>query len=291
VILMVVGELGNLAAYGFAPAAIVTPMGAIGVVCNLFITTMILKEKCNAVNVAGIVCVIGGIILIVVFAPRTNIDITSNSVVQQYILTNQMGFYLIMWTTLFVMMLPLCKRFGEKSVAIYVATGSVVASLTIVSAKIFSSLVTRGVTKGFDKDWISPVPYLALLFLVTTAVGSMHFINMAMMKFGNSQVVPVYYAMFTTASVGSVGFVFREFSCMNTVGQAVVFSIGIILAVAGVCLVQFQFNAAEGEEEDVGKNGNANEEDEDEEESRCDGPQNPVRRSKAGSDHNPASML
>jgi drug/metabolite transporter (DMT)-like permease len=273
---MVIGELGNLAAYGFAPAAIVTPMGAVGVVCNLFITTMILKEKCNIVNIAGIVCVISGIVLIVVFAPRTNIDITSDSVVQQYILTNQMGFYLIMWTTLFVMMLPLCKRFGEKSVAIYVATGSVVASLTIVSAKVFSSLVTRGVTQGFDQDWISPVPYLALLFLVTTAVGSMHFINMAMMKFGNSQVIPVYYAMFTTASVGSVGFVFREFSCMNTVGQAVVFVIGIILAVAGVCLVQFQFkDAAEGEDEDVGKNGNANEEDE--EGSRCDGPQNPVR--------------
>lgn len=277
VVLMVVGELGNLAAYGFAPAAIVTPMGAFGVVCNLFITTMILKEKCNAVNIVGIICVICGIILIVVFAPRTNIDITSDSVVQQYILTNQMGFYLIMWTTLFVMMLPLCKRFGERSVAIYVATGSVVASLTIVSAKVFSSLVTRGVTKGFDKDWISPVPYLALVFLVSTAVGSMHFINMAMMKFGNSQVVPVYYAMFTTASVGSVGFVFREFQCIYTVAQAIVFGFGVLLAVVGVCLVQLQFkDASEVDEEDAGKNGNADEEVEDE---LCPhGPQNPVSR-------------
>lgn len=188
VILMVAGELGNLTAYGFAPAAIVTPMGAIGVVCNLFVTTLVLKEKVRAINVAGIGCVIVGIVLIVVFAPHTNIDITSGTVVQQYILTNQMGIYLIIWATLFVMMLPLCKRFGQRTVIIYVATGSVVASLTIVSAKVFSSLVTRGVTLGFDKDWITPVPYLALLFLVITAVGSMHFVNMAMMKYGNSQV-------------------------------------------------------------------------------------------------------
>ncbi len=75
------GELGNLTAYGFAPASIVTPLGAVGVLVNCIITTMLLKEAVTVINFVGILTVIGGIITIVVFAPKSNIDIRSDTVV------------------------------------------------------------------------------------------------------------------------------------------------------------------------------------------------------------------
>ena len=42
---IVAGETANLFAYGFAPASIVTPVGAVGVMTNIIITTYGLKER------------------------------------------------------------------------------------------------------------------------------------------------------------------------------------------------------------------------------------------------------
>jgi hypothetical protein len=78
--MLVGGELGNLAAYGFAPASIVTPLGAVGVLVNCIITTWLLKEAMRLVNYVGILAVIGGIVTIVVCAPQSHIDIRSDTV-------------------------------------------------------------------------------------------------------------------------------------------------------------------------------------------------------------------
>ena len=50
------GEVGNLVAYGYAPASIVTPIGSIGVVTNVIITTFVLKEPCTVRIFAGVIC-------------------------------------------------------------------------------------------------------------------------------------------------------------------------------------------------------------------------------------------
>ena len=40
-----VGEIGNLVAYGYAEATVVTPIGAVGVIFSAIIATYLLKEK------------------------------------------------------------------------------------------------------------------------------------------------------------------------------------------------------------------------------------------------------
>ncbi len=60
--------------------------------------------------------------------------------------------------------------------------------MQIVSAKIFSSMLMQSFNGGGSADWGTAIPYVAFLVLASTAVGSMSFINKAMMMFGNSQV-------------------------------------------------------------------------------------------------------
>jgi hypothetical protein len=55
----------------------------------------------------------------------------------------------------------------------------------------------------------------------------------------------VYYAMFTAVSVGSVGFVFREFSCFDSAQSAGIFCGGLVLAAGGVFLVQLKARGSE----------------------------------------------
>jgi drug/metabolite transporter (DMT)-like permease len=227
-----------LIAYGYAPAAIVTPIGAIGVLTNVLITTVFLKERIRKLNIVGMCAVVGGIVVTVYFAPKTEAVFSSDTFWNDVIATEYGISYFVVFAVSAVIMMSINRYFGDRSVVIPVFTSSIFGSLTILSAKTFSSLFTRAVAEGFDKYFLSPVPYLAFLMMVGTCVVTMAFINTAMIKFGNCQVVPTYYALFTALSVSSVGLVFREFDCLTEAKDASLFVLGIVLAIWGVSLVQ-----------------------------------------------------
>ena len=58
-----IGEVGNLVAYGYAEATVVTPIGAVGVIFSAVIATFILNEKFARIHAVGIF-LIGGVVLI-----------------------------------------------------------------------------------------------------------------------------------------------------------------------------------------------------------------------------------
>lgn len=231
------GEVGNLIAYGYAPASIVTPIGSIGVVTNVIITTFVLKETFTMKNLLGVVLVIAGIVIVVLFAPLTVIFVGSANLWEDVIYTSNMAIYLSWMVLMLAILYPLSRKYGEKTVVIYVALCAVIASLTIVCAKTFATMVSNGFANGMETEFLSPWPYGTLAVMVVTCVLSMSYVNRAMMTFGNSQVVPVYFALFTTAGVGSAAWVYQEFQCLADANQAVGFFIGIIVAIFGVFLV------------------------------------------------------
>ena len=60
-----IGEVGNLVAYGYAEATVVTPIGAVGVIFSAVIATFILNEKFARIHAVGIFFIIVGVVLIV----------------------------------------------------------------------------------------------------------------------------------------------------------------------------------------------------------------------------------
>ena len=60
-----VGEVGNLVAYGYAEASVVTPIGAVGVIASCIIATYVLKEPFTRMHSLGILLVTAGVVLIV----------------------------------------------------------------------------------------------------------------------------------------------------------------------------------------------------------------------------------
>ncbi|RVE40604.1 hypothetical protein evm_014746 [Chilo suppressalis] len=65
-ITMGVGEMTNLLAYAFAPAALVTPLGALSVIVTAVLSSKFLNEKLNIIGKIGcFLCVIGSIIFII----------------------------------------------------------------------------------------------------------------------------------------------------------------------------------------------------------------------------------
>jgi len=67
------GEVGNLIAYGFAPAAIVAPVGSVGVLMNAFLATCCLKEPLRRRDGVGMISIIAGVVLLVLGVPQTTV--------------------------------------------------------------------------------------------------------------------------------------------------------------------------------------------------------------------------
>uniref|UniRef100_A0A7S4P4L0 DUF803-domain-containing protein n=1 Tax=Guillardia theta TaxID=55529 RepID=A0A7S4P4L0_GUITH len=242
------GEVGNLIAYGYAPASIVTPMGAVGVLTNVIITTYVLGEAFSIMIVFGVILVVGGIVLVVYFAPESTIVVHSSTFWEDVVWTQQFLIYSVLFIVLLSLFLYLGRNYGEKNVLVYIGTCAIIATLTIISSKTFSTLLSQAFETGNWNDWKYPAPYIAMVVMVVTAVTSMGYVNKAMMFFGNSIVVPTYYACFTVASVASVAFVYREFSCMTNPASTILFLLGIVMTVLGVCLLNVKDDGDEDEE-------------------------------------------
>lgn len=68
-ILLVLGELFNFAAYAFAPAVLVTPLGALSVLTGTVLGAYLLKERLSVLGKLGCALCLVGSVLIVVNAP------------------------------------------------------------------------------------------------------------------------------------------------------------------------------------------------------------------------------
>ncbi|KAJ8449658.1 hypothetical protein Cgig2_001314 [Carnegiea gigantea] len=147
---MIVGEIANFAAYGFAPAILVTPLGALSIIfryetlklgslkpsCNS--SSFYLKEKLHIFGVVGcILCVVGST-TIVLHAPHER-DI--ESVKQVWHLATQPGFlvYAIIVTILVALLIfYFVPRYGKTHLAVYVGVCSLMGSITVMSVKAVS---------------------------------------------------------------------------------------------------------------------------------------------------------
>ena len=66
---MVVGEIANFSAYAFAPAVLVTPLGALSIIVSAVLAHHLLNERLNLFGILGCVLCINGSVTIVLHAP------------------------------------------------------------------------------------------------------------------------------------------------------------------------------------------------------------------------------
>ena len=71
---MVVGEIFNFAAYAFAPAILVTPLGALSVLFGAVLGSYFLNEVLGTLGKLGsAICLIGAVIIVLHAPPDENI--------------------------------------------------------------------------------------------------------------------------------------------------------------------------------------------------------------------------
>lgn len=66
---MVIGEVCNFAAYTFAPAILVTPLGALSVIIGAILASILLDERLGRLGVCGCAACLIGSVVIILHAP------------------------------------------------------------------------------------------------------------------------------------------------------------------------------------------------------------------------------
>lgn len=130
-----IGEAANFAAYAFAPASLVTPLGALSVLVTSVMASKFLNEKLNLLGKLGCLLCILGSIIIVLHSPK-EVEVEDLNVLMDKLKDASFIIYmLVVGTISLIIAFYIGPRMGHLNVAVYVVLCSAIGSLTVMSCK------------------------------------------------------------------------------------------------------------------------------------------------------------
>lgn len=228
------GELGNMMAYGYAPASVVSPLGAVCVLSNSVLTTWCLCEPYTSRDFVATCSICAGVVMVVLATQCEHVVIDASTIIQIF---SSHAFHntIIVLTLLVAACALLAHKSGHKTVLWFPLVCSLIGAYTVVAARSFSSIFLLALS-GHAEQWCSGVMWWSLLVIITSAPASVVYLNKAMMYFPNSDVVPLHYCTFTLLSVTTCSVIYHELTCLG-VQQLILLITGIALSMFGVYLV------------------------------------------------------
>lgn len=234
ILTMIVGEICNFAAYAFAPAILVTPLGALSVLIGAVLGSYFLKEELGVLGKLGCAICLLGAIIIVLHAPPDE-DIQTIDEILHYAI--QPGFLLYcMAVTIFatVMIYKIAPAHGKKNPLIYLSICSTVGSVSVMSVKAFG--IALKLTFAGKNQFSHSSTYVFMILTTVCILTQMNYFNKALSQFSTQIVNPLYYVTFTTATLCAS---FILFSGFNTTDPTNTLSLlcGFLITFTGVYLL------------------------------------------------------
>ncbi|XP_056159131.1 probable magnesium transporter NIPA6 isoform X2 [Syzygium oleosum] len=203
-ITMIVGEIANFVAYIYAPAVLVTPLGALSIIVSAVLAHFILNEKLQRMGMLGCLLCIVGSTIIVLHAPE---ELSVDSVEEIWELATQPASVV---AVALVLILYCGPRYGQTNILVYVGICSTIGSLTVMSIKaigIAIELTLEGSNQAvYFQTWIFA------MVAVTCIITQLNYLNMALDTFNTTVVSPIYYAMFTAFTILASAIMFKDYS-------------------------------------------------------------------------------
>eukprot|EP00297_Palpitomonas_bilix_P002472 CAMPEP_0113899216 /NCGR_PEP_ID=MMETSP0780_2-20120614/19878_1 /TAXON_ID=652834 /ORGANISM="Palpitomonas bilix" /LENGTH=793 /DNA_ID=CAMNT_0000891299 /DNA_START=97 /DNA_END=2478 /DNA_ORIENTATION=+ /assembly_acc=CAM_ASM_000599 len=237
-IMMLGGELGNAGAYSIAPASTISPVGGVSVVGSTIIAIAWLKEKFRWIDLIGLTCVVGGVILVILFGPTSNKTLTIESFRYLYFLQFPFVIYLSACLVLVLILFLVARKYAEKHILILIAICAICGSIAVADMKAFITFLI-GSFNG-ESAFVYADFYVLAVFGGFMGFMQIRHLNASMQLFGNLQTVPIYYTCFTVFTIITANVLFNEFGCGDNCPHApciILFAIGCVMGFIGVFLV------------------------------------------------------
>lgn len=241
--LMVLGESGNFMSYGFAPASLVAPLGAVSLLSNVIVAPALLHEHIQAMDLAGIVLAIFGAVAVVSSAGPSGSDPLGPRHLWAALMRPTFVAYTAVMVVLAGMLMGFCAtRIGKRSILAHVGVCAVFGGFTVLSTKGISSFLVLNV--GGSAAWMlrEPLFYLLLVVLVSTAVAQLAYLNRALQLFDSRHVIPTQFVLFTISTIVGSAILYRDFASMSW-ARVTGFIVGLLTTFLGVFVLTCGPNA------------------------------------------------
>ncbi|KAJ8504067.1 hypothetical protein OPV22_004953 [Ensete ventricosum] len=207
-IAMVVGEVANFAAYAFAPAILVTPLGALSIIISAVLAHIILRERLHIFGIVGcILCVVGST-TIVLHAPQER---EIESVMEVWDLATEPAFLLYATTVLvaaFMLIFHFVPRYGQTHIMVYIGVCSLVGSLSVMSVKALG--IALKLTFSGMNQMVYSQTWVFMIIVFACIITQMNYLNKALDTFNTAVVSPIYYVMFTSLTILASVIMFKD---------------------------------------------------------------------------------
>ncbi|GAV86506.1 Mg_trans_NIPA domain-containing protein [Cephalotus follicularis] len=242
-ITMIVGEIANFVAYAFAPAILVTPLGALSIIISAALAHIILRERLHTFGILGCVLCVVGSTTIVLHAPQEQ---EINSVIEVWNLATEPAFLLyaaLVITAVFVLIFQFIPQYGQTHIMVYIGVCSLVGSLSVMSVKALG--IALKLTLSGINQLIYPETWVFAIIVITCVLTQMNYLNKALDTFNTAVVSPIYYVMFTSLTILASVIMFKDWDRQNLT-QIVTEMCGFVTILSGTFLLHKTKDMAEG---------------------------------------------
>lgn len=242
-ITMIVGEIANFAAYAFAPAILVTPLGALSIIISAVLAHVMLQEKLHIFGVLGCVLCVVGSTSIVLHAPQER---EIESVKEVWDLATEPAFLLyaaIVITAVIVIIIRVIPHYGQTHVMVYISVCSLMGSLSVMSVKALG--IALKLTFSGMNQLLYPQTWAFTLVVLACVITQINYLNKALDTFNTVVVSPIYYVMFSTLTILASVIMFKDWDGQNA-SQIVTEICGFITILSGTFLLHKTKDMVEG---------------------------------------------
>jgi drug/metabolite transporter (DMT)-like permease len=173
--LMILGEICNFAAYLFADAILVTPLGALSVVVCAIGSSIFLKERLSFVGKIGCFNCIVGAVVIAANAPSQPAVSTIQDMKKMVLSPGFLTYAGVVIVGCIIVAIWVAPKYGKKSMMVYLTVCSLIGGLSVVSIQGIGAAITaqaRGIPQ-FNQWFL----YIVIVFVITTLVTEIIYLN------------------------------------------------------------------------------------------------------------------
>ncbi|KAI0246463.1 magnesium transporter NIPA-domain-containing protein [Lactifluus subvellereus] len=233
-IMMILGELCNFAAYAFVEALVVTPLGALSVVISAILSSIFLNEKLTFFGWLGCALSIIGSTIIALNGPQ---EASVGQILEfQHLFLSPL--FVVFATLLILGSLTIIFYFGPKygsqNMIWYILVCSLIGGLSVsVTTGLGAAIVTSVMGDNQFKHWFI---YFLLIFIAVTLVTEVFYLNKALALFNTAMVTPTYYVMFSFCSMVTTVVLFKGLKA--SAGQIITIVMAFLVICVGITILQ-----------------------------------------------------
>ncbi|KAJ7993364.1 hypothetical protein DPEC_G00271650 [Dallia pectoralis] len=228
---MIVGQIGNFLAYNAAPAVVVTPLGALGVLFGAVLASFLLQEQLNVLGKSGCVLCCCGSVVLIIHSP-TSESVTSSLQLEERLADPVFVIYAsLVALVLVVLIVWVAPAHGRTNIMVYVSICSLLGSFTVPSSKGLGLAAQDAFGDGATSSRALCL-FLGLLgTLLISIVIQFTFINKALECYSSHMFEAFYYVAFTSTVITASAILFREWVAVGMVD-----GLGMLCGLTTVCV-------------------------------------------------------